>query len=132
MGEIIPEVLVLASAFRQAFEMDANPGNTVQSSQNPTQIHLSGFFNFERAALAAYRRLQEHLNAVAAAAEAEAKKILAAAEAEAKKLLDSAPPVVVPPAPVATVTAVVDVTGTVATATPAVAVVDVAGATGLV
>lgn len=97
MSYIRPEIMVIASAIRQAFESDANPGNTVQTSSNPAQTHLNGFFALDKAAANVWDRLKNHLDAVATQAEAEAKKIVAAAEAEAKKLLGETP-LVIPPA----------------------------------
>jgi hypothetical protein len=62
-NEIIPEVMVIASAIRQAFEMDANPGNTVHGAQNPAQLHLNGFFDIQGAARRAWAAISEHQEA---------------------------------------------------------------------
>lgn len=66
-----PEILVMKSAIQQAFEMEPNPGNTVQTSQNPGLVHLNGFFNLQRAAAAAYGAIIEYqANALAQATKA--------------------------------------------------------------
>lgn len=96
MSEIVPEHLVIAGAIRQAFEMDANPGNTVQSSQNPAQVHLNGFFAIEKAAANVWARLQDYLKSKEAAIRAEFEKL--AKEAAP----DPAVPVAAVVAPVAT------------------------------
>jgi hypothetical protein len=67
---ISKEVQVIASAFRQALEMEPNPGNSVNATDNPHQVALIGRFSIYKAAERVWEMLKQHLEAEQKALEA--------------------------------------------------------------
>jgi hypothetical protein len=95
---ISKEVQVIFGAIKQALESEPNPGNSVNATDNPSQIGLIGRFNLHKAAEKVWDNLKAHFDAeekqaalrVAAEArrvDAEAKAAVEKVEAEAKTLL---------------------------------------------
>jgi hypothetical protein len=79
-GFISKEVQVIASAFRQALEMEPNPGNSVNATDNPHQVALIGRFSIYKAAERVWEMLKQHLEAEQKALEAKIKEAIAKAE----------------------------------------------------
>jgi hypothetical protein len=67
---ISKEVQVIAGAFRQALEMEPNPGNSVNATDNPHQVALIGRFSIYKAAERVWEMLKQHLEAEQKALEA--------------------------------------------------------------
>ena len=75
------EDIEISRAIRQGFERDANPGNTVNGSQNPFQLLLQGQFDLLKVAAVVRERLDTYRAHVAEQARR-------AAEAAAKEDVD--------------------------------------------
>jgi hypothetical protein len=75
-GTISKEVQVIAGAFRQALEMEPNPGNSVNATDNPHQVALIGRFSIYKAAERVWTMLQAHFEAEQKAIEASARAAL--------------------------------------------------------
>jgi hypothetical protein len=79
-NSISKEVQVIAGAFRQALEMEPNPGNSVNATDNPHQVALIGRFSIYKAAERVWEMLKQHLEAEQKALEAKIKEAIAKAE----------------------------------------------------
>lgn len=83
MSFISREVQVIFGALKQALESEPNPGNSVNSTDNPMQVGLIGRFNLHKAAERVWDMLKAHLEAERAALE---KKIDEAIKADKAKV----------------------------------------------
>jgi hypothetical protein len=84
-NSISKEVQVIAGAFRQALEMEPNPGNSVNATDNPHQVALIGRFSIYKAAERVWEMLKQHL-------EAEQKALEAKLQAEIAKVTGQSVP----------------------------------------
>jgi hypothetical protein len=80
MNIISKEVQLIAGAIKQAFEMEPNPGNSVNQTDNPHQVALIGRYNLYKAAEGVWERIKAHLAAEQARIEKELKAQIAKIE----------------------------------------------------
>ncbi len=83
MSFISKEVQVIYSAIKQAFESESVPGNSVNQTDNPSQMGLIGRFNLHSAASKVWDAIEAHLDAERVALE---KKIDEAIKADKAKV----------------------------------------------